>query len=149
MKDTLSKIRQKSGNRTLAQEQEKDEKKRLAEERHAAAKPLIQAFAEIKDQPLRIDAMKRIWPDDFDRHDDRAIELVEAYLGGEKHPYGLRLRLPGGLRTFAVEQRAFSDQLSYVAVRESLSGAPHTRYFSSSEPWLELFYEVMATVLEV
>jgi hypothetical protein len=149
MKDTLSKIRQKSGNRTLAQEQEKDEKKRLAEERHAAAKPLIQAFAEIKDQPLRIDAMKRIWPDDFDRRDDRAIELVEAYLGGEKHPYGLRLRLPGGHRTFAVEQRAFSDQLSYVAVRESLSGAPHTRYFSSSEPWLDLFYEVMATVLEV
>lgn len=148
MKDTLSKIRMKSGDRTLAQEQKKDQGVRLAAELHQAAKPLLQAFEEIKEQPLRIDAMKRIWPDDFDRRDDRAISLVETYLGGEKQPHGLRLRMPGGHRSFTVE-RTFANQLDYIAVRESLSGAPHSRHFSSTEPWLDLFYDVMATVLEL
>jgi len=148
MKDTLSKIRAKSGNRTQTQEQRKDEQERLAVERHEAAKPLLKAFDEIKDQPLRVDAMKRIWPDDFDRRDDRALSLVEGYLGGKELPHGLRLKMPGGHRTFAVEH-GFSNQLSYIAVRESLSGAPHTRHFSSTEPWLDLFYDVMATVLEL
>jgi hypothetical protein len=148
MKDTLSKIRAKSSDRNLSQAQQKDAQQQLLSSLHEAAKPLLKAFDEIKDQPLRIDAMKRIWPDDFDRRDDRALSLVEGYLGGEKLPHGFRLRMPGGHRTFAVE-RTFSSQLTYIAVRESLSGAPHTRHFSATEPWLDLFYDVMATVLEL
>jgi hypothetical protein len=148
MKDTLSKIRAKSGDRSQAQAQQQDEQQRLLNELHEAAKPLLKAFDEIKEQPLRIDVMKRIWPDDFDRRDDRAKALLTGYLGAPDRPHGLRLRVPGGLRTFTIE-RSFSGQLSYVAVRESFSGEPHARQFSSAEPWLEVFYDVLATVLEL
>jgi hypothetical protein len=150
MNDTLSRIKAQAERRrdSQAQAQGKASSMELAQRRSEAAKPLLAAFADVANAFVRIDVLKRIWPSDYQRRPDRARGLVIGLLGGEAHPYGLSLHIPGGQASFQVEL-TWDGKIMYVTSREVLSAQPHSAKFETPEPWLNEFYQMMATLLEL
>ncbi|WP_147431155.1 hypothetical protein [Thiocapsa rosea] len=148
MNDTLSKIKAQAERARSSQEEGKETSLEKAQRRHAAALPLLQAFADVQDNFVKIDVLKRIWPGDYDRRPDRVHGLVAAVLGGEAHPCGLMLHVPGGLCSFEVRE-TWDGKIIYTSSRET-TGARHLLWqFDQPEPWLDGFYRTMAGLLEV
>jgi len=148
MNDTLSRIRARAEQAQSVQDEQKQSTVDAASRRHEAAKPLLDAFADVQHHYVKIDVLKTIWPDDYQQRDDRARGLVTGVLGGERLPYGLRLRAPGGFRTWEV-QVDWTGAYAYVASRETEGGRPHVNHFDRPEPWLDTFYQAMALMLEL
>jgi hypothetical protein len=148
MNDTLSKIRQKVGQTGESQLLQQETKDQAAEQRARAAKPLIDAFRDIQNEFVRIELLKQIWPNDFDRRNDRLAGLLVEWLGGAQRPHGIRLQVPGGFRSFSVDL-AGDGNLCYTSTREPHSGRAQYITFQNEEQWMEFFYKTMAYVLEV
>ena len=148
MKDTLDKIKAHAERVKSFRDGLKEGDHQAAARRHEAARPLLQAFADVQDQFVRVEILKGIWPQDYQRRNDRARGLVAGLIGPEAYPHGLRLFIPGGFRTFDV-QEGWDGTLTYVSARETYGMRPHLAHFSEAEPWMDVFYETMATLLEV
>lgn len=148
MNDTLSKIRQKaekSGESQVLRDESKDSE---AARRAKAAEPLLTAFREVQNEFVKIDLLKQIWPNDFDRRNDRLIGLLAEVLGGPRFPHGIKLQVPGGFRSFSVDP-AGDGNLCYTSAREPHSGKAQYVNFQTEEQWMEFFYRTMAYILEV
>lgn len=148
MNDTLSKIKAKAEGARASVAEEKDSSLVMAQSRHEAALPLLKAFADIQDNFVKIEVLKRIWPTDYDRRPDRARGLVIAVLGGETYPCGLMFHSPGGVRSFEVRE-TWDGRLTYISSRETAGARPLFWQFDTPEPWLDGFYQTMATMLEL
>lgn len=148
MKDTLDKIKAHAERARSFKDDLKDGDLQSAIRRHEAARLLLQAFSDVQDQFVRVDILKAIWPEDYQRRNDRARGLLAGVLGGERYPHGLRLYIPGGYRTFDV-QESWDGTLSYIVARETYGMRPHIAHFSESAPWLDAFYETMAALIDV
>lgn len=148
MKDTLDKIRAHAERARSFRDDLREGDSLAAARRHQAFRPLLDAFMDVQDQYVRVESLKAIWPRDFQQRNERARGLLAALLGGERQPHGLRLYIPGGYRTFDVQEN-WDGTLTYVSARETEGMRPHIVNFSQLEPWLEVFYETMASLLEV
>ena len=147
MNDTLSKIKAEADRRRESEAMGRASSVDLARRRSEAAVPLLKAFGDIQDAFVRIDMLKRIWPQDYQRRSDRARGLVAGVLGGERYPYGLSVHIPGGKATFQVEL-TWDGKILYVASREA-HGSQSASKLETPEPWLEEFFKTMATMLEL
>ncbi|WP_295428082.1 hypothetical protein [uncultured Thiodictyon sp.] len=148
MNDTLNKIKAEAQRRRESEAMRRASSMDLAQRRSAAAMPLFKAFSDIEHAFVRIDVLKRIWPEDYQRRSDRARGLVAGFLGGEPHPYGLSLHIPGGKATFEVEL-TWDGKILYVSSREVSGLRPWVSKVEQPEPWLEDFCQTMATLLEL
>jgi hypothetical protein len=148
MTDTLSKIKAQAERQRESRTAGKAASEESAQRRSAAAQPLLKAFADVQNAFVRIDVLKRIWPNDYQRRPDRARGLLAGLLGGERYPYGLMLHIPGGQATFEVEL-TWDGKIMYVSSRETLSTRPRLVRVERPEPWLEEFYQTMSTLLEI
>ncbi len=148
MNETLKRIRAEANQAIDSRLSEAEERKFAARRRSEAAAPLFRAFKDVRNQFVRIDVMRQIWPNDYHQRDDRASGLVAELIGGEEYPCGLRLFIPGGFRRFQVDL-APDDSISFVASRESAGARPHYMTFTQEEPWLDVFYKTMAHLLEI
>jgi hypothetical protein len=148
MNDTLSRIKAEAARRQAATATGKSSAQELAQRRHEAAAPLFKAFADVENSFVRIDALKEIWPDDYLRRPDRARGLIAGVLGGDRHPCGLALHIPGGQASYVVEL-TWDGQIVYVSSRQTKTAQPQSWKFEKPEPWLEGFYLTMATLLEL
>ncbi len=148
MNETLSKIKAKAEGARASVAEEKDASLEMAQRRHQAALPLLRAFADIQDNFVKIEALKRIWPADYDRRPDRARGLVIAIHGGETYPCGLMFHAPGGVRSFEVRE-TWDGRLTYVSSREAAGARALFWQFNTPEPWLDGFYQTMAIMLEL
>ena len=146
MNDTLSRIKAQAEQARNDRNQQKQSVVDAAQQRHEAALPLLKAFADVQNHYVKIAVLKTLWPDDYHRRDDRARGLVAGLLGGERQPYGLRLRAPGGYRTWEV-QTGWAGDFLYVVSRETEGARPLLTQFDQPEPWLDTFYQAMATLL--
>ncbi|MBK1647864.1 hypothetical protein [Rhabdochromatium marinum] len=148
MSNTLSKIRQRASQTGESQMLEKETKDTLAMKRAKAAEPLLSAFREIQNEFVKIDLLKQIWPDDFDRRNDRLAGLVTEQLGGAQYPHGIKFLVPGGFRSFSVDISS-DGNLCYTSAREPHSGRAQYISFQNEEQWMDFFYKTMAYILEV
>jgi hypothetical protein len=148
MNDTLNRIKAQAERARSRTDEQKQSTVDAAQQRHEAALPLLRAFADVKDHFVKIDVLKAIWPDQYHQRDDRARGLVVALLGGERQPHGLRLRVPRGFQTWEVTV-TWTGDFAYVVSRESEGGRPVTTQFDRPEPWLDTFYQAMASLLEL
>lgn len=148
MNDTLSKIRQKAGQSGESQMQQQEAKDSNAAARAKAAEPLLTAFREIQNEFVKVELLKQIWPNDFDRRNDRLAGLVAEVLGGPRFPHGIKLMVPGGFRSFSVDYSS-DGSLQYTSAREPHSGRAQYVHFQNEEQWMEFFYKTMAYILEV
>ncbi|EGV18957.1 hypothetical protein ThimaDRAFT_1761 [Thiocapsa marina 5811] len=146
--DTLSKIKAQAERARTSHEEVKETSLEKAQRRHEAALPLLKAFADVQDNFVKIDVLKRIWPRDYDRRPDRVHGLVAAVLGGEAHPCGIMLHVPGGLCSFEVRE-SWDGNITYVSSRETNGSRPLLWQFDQPDPWLDGFYRTMAGLLEV
>ena len=148
MNDTVSRIKAEAERRREASASGKSssevQKQRLSE----AAEPLIKAFADVQKTFVRIDVLKRIWPEDYLRRPDQASGLLVGFHGGEHYPYGLSLHIPGGRASFEVEE-SWDGKLSYTSTRETMGSRPRSWKYDAAEPWLDDFFQLMATLLEI
>lgn len=148
MNDTVSRIkaeaeRRRESNASVKSSSE-EQKQRLSE----AAKPLLKAFADVQNTFVRIDVLKRIWPEDYLRRPDQASGLLVGFHGGEHHPCGLSLHIPGGHASFVVEE-TWDGKVSYTSTREILGSRPRSWKYDAAGPWLDDFFQLMATLLEI
>ena len=148
MNDTLSRIKAEAQRRQAAAASGKDSAQALAQRRQAAAEPLFKAFSDIEGSFVRIDVLKEIWPDDYQSRPDRARGLVAGVLGGGRYPCGLTLHIPGGQASYAVEL-TWDGKIVYVSSRQTKTAQPQSWTFERTEPWLDAFYQTMATLLEL
>jgi hypothetical protein len=148
MNDTLSKIRQKAGQTGESQILQQESKDSEAARRAKAAEPLLTAFRDIQNEFVKIDLLKQIWPNDFDRRNDRLLGLLSETLGDPRYPHGIKLLVPGGFRSFSVDFAA-DGNLLYTSAREPHSGRAQYVNFQNEEQWMEFFYKTMAYILEV
>lgn len=148
MNDTLSRIKAEAERTRVGCESSRDLSLETAQRLHEAARPLLDAFTDVRNHFVKVEVLKRIWPSDFDRRPDRAQGLVIAMLGGAAHPSGLMLQVPGGIRAFEV-QETWDGRLVYVSSRETGGMRPQSWRFETPEPWLAGFYQTMAMLLEI
>lgn len=148
MNDTLSRIKAEAERRRNSDANGKATSQEQAQRRSEAAQPLFKAFADVQDAFVRIDVLKGIWPDDYQRRPDRARGLLMGVLGGERYPYGLSLFIPRGQASYQVEIN-WEGKILYIASREAAASRPQSRRFDTPEPWLEDFYLTMASLLEL
>jgi hypothetical protein len=148
MNDTLSRIRAEAERARASSEEGKLSSEESAMRRHRAALPLLGAFADVQHNFVKIEVLKRIWPKDYEQRPDRARGLVIARHGGDLHPCGLIFRIPGGFRSFEV-QETWNGRLVYISSRETDGSRPQSWQFDTPEPWLDGFYKAMATLLEL
>ncbi|ESQ09451.1 MAG TPA: hypothetical protein DDY14_06560 [Chromatiaceae bacterium] len=148
MNDTLNRIkarRDKAAEKRLTEMQQRAETER---KRCEAAKPLFDAFNDIRHVLVKVSVLQGIWPEDYHDRDDRAQALVTDILGGPAQPYGIKFRIPGGYRRLQVE--VLDDgSLNYVVIRESPGGRPYVANYRNAEQWLESFYGAMGSLLEL
>lgn len=148
MNDTLQKIKAEAERSQASADTGKASSIELAQRRCMAAKPLLDAFAEVQDAFVRIDVLKTIWPQDYHQRPDRARSLISGIHGGERFPCGISLYIPGGQTTFRVET-TWDGKLLYVLSRDLHSTQPRSWTFDTPDPWLQGFYQTMAALLEV
>jgi hypothetical protein len=148
MNDTVSRIKAEAERRREANASGKssseEQKQRLSE----AAEPLVKAFADVQNTFVRIDVLKRIWPEDYLRRPDQASGLLVGFHGGEHCPSGLSLHIPGGRASFEVEE-TWDGKLTYTSTRETMGSRPRSWKYDSAGPWLDDFFQLMATLLEI
>jgi len=148
MNDTLQRIKQQANKALDSKLSQRDEKRAQAQRCAEAAKPLFQAYQDVREQPVKIGVLKQIWPTDYHQRDDRASVLVAEIVGGEEFPRGIRLLLPGGHRTF--EATLQSDGSMLYAIATDTSGTrPQYATFTEPGSWLDIFYKTMAHLLEL
>lgn len=148
MNDTLSRIKAEAERRRESNASGKssaeEQKQRLSE----AAAPLLKAFADVQNTFVRIEVLKRIWPEDYQRRPDQASGLLVGYHGGERFPCGLSLHIPGGSASFEVEE-TWNGKVFYHSSRDTMGSRPRFWKYESPGPWLDDFYQLLATLLEV
>jgi hypothetical protein len=148
MNDTLSRIKAEAELRRESNTSGKlsavEQKQRLSE----AAAPLVKAFADVQNTFVRIEVLKRIWPEDYQRRPDQASGLLIGFHGGERYPVGLSLHIPGGSASFEVEE-TWDGKIIYRSSRETLGSRPRFWNYESPGPWLDDFFQLMASLLEV
>ena len=148
MNDTISKIKQLAENSQIAAARSKATALEKTQRRHDAAQPLLKAFADVQNAPVRIEVLKRIWPYDFQHRPDRASALVIGYLGDPRRPHGMSFHTPGGQASYEVEL-TWDDRIVYVSTRETGGSQPQSKKFSEPDSWLAGFYHTMAPMLEI
>lgn len=112
------------------------------------AAPMINAFREVEQQFLRISVMQQIWPQDYDRRDDRVTGLLVSVLGPERAPYGLKFLVPhGSLRFEVVLEPGGSPK--FICIRDTDGQRPMSMDFTDAESWLEFFYKSIADLIEL
>jgi hypothetical protein len=148
MNETLSRIRAIAHAEASSRDARRRSSSASLKRRHEAARPLLQAFSDIQNEYVKVDVLRRIWPEDFERRDDRLAGLVTALLGTERYPCGIRIRLPGGYRSFEVEE-SWDGELRYINARETEGARPSIVQFGDVEAWMESFYQSMAVLLDV
>ena len=148
MNDTLNRIKAEAERRresiASGKSSSEEQKQRLSE----AAAPLLKAFADVQNAFVRIEVLKRIWPEDYQRRPDQASGLLVGYHGGERFPCGLSLHIPGGSASFEVEE-TWDGKVFYHSSRDTMGSRPRFWKYESPGPWLDDFYQLLATMLEV
>lgn len=147
MNDTLNRIKAEAERRRISDAMGRSSALELAQRRNEAALPLLKAFADVQDTFVRIDVLKRIWPDDYQRRPDRARGLIIGVLGG-RYPCGPSLHIPGGQASYEVEA-TWDGKIIYVSSREANASRPQCWKFDTPAPWLDDFYLTMGMLLEI
>jgi hypothetical protein len=148
MNDTLKRIQARRNMAIESRLSEEHKRAEAARRKAEAAAPLFAAFDDVRNQLVRVNVLKQIWPEDFHSRDDHASVLVAEIIADRHQPYGIKLHVPGGHRRFEVEILPDGD-FSYVVSRDTLGGRPHVSNYSSREQWLDTFYGTMASLLEI
>lgn len=112
------------------------------------AAPLINAFRDIEQQFVRISVMQQIWPQDYDRRDDRVCGLLVSMLGPQQAPYGLKFLVPHGSLRFEVALQADGSP-RFSCLRDTDGQRPMSMDFADGESWLEFFYKSIADLIEL
>ena len=112
------------------------------------AAPLISAFRDIEQQFVRISVMQQIWPQDYDRRDDRVSGLLVSMLGPEQAPYGLKFLVPHGSLRFEVVLET-NGAPKFICIRDTHGQRPMSMDFTDGESWLEFFYKSIADLVEL
>ncbi|QIK37056.1 hypothetical protein GWK36_02495 [Caldichromatium japonicum] len=112
------------------------------------AAPLIQAFHDLENEFVKIDMLKKLWPDDYDQRNDRVSGLLIAWIGSQAKPHGLRLAVPYGSLTFEVALRQDGSPV-FLCVRDIHSQRPAIMEFNSRDEWLEFFFKSIAEFIEL
>lgn len=148
MNPTLQKLR------ALAQESVLSAQDSELKERHVdlscaqLAAPLIRAFKDVENEYVRISILRQIWPDDYDRRDDRVSGLLMSMPGPEQAPYGLKIAMPHGFLSFEASLCKDGSPV-FTCIRETDGQRPISMDFPDGERWLEYFYKIVADVVEL
>ena len=148
MNDTLSRIKAEAERRRESTTSDKSSSEEQKQRLNEAAAPLLKAFADVQNTFVRIEVLKRIWPDDYLRRPDQASGLLVGYHGGERYPCGLILHIPGGSASFEVEA-TWDGKILFHSSRDILGSRPRFWKYDSPAPWLDDFYQLLASLLEV
>lgn len=143
MNQTLERLRQ------IAQGQSADDsdiRRRQAKCAELAA-PLIQAFRDLENQFVKIDVLKRLWPEDYEQRNDRFGGLLINWIGPASNPHGLRLAIPHGTISFEVALRQDESPV-FLCVRDIHSQRPAIMEFNNREEWLDYFFKSVAEWIE-
>jgi hypothetical protein len=131
-----------------ARRTEQQEKRLVSAERRAAAmEPLFNLLRDLEAHYIPVPVMRQLWPDGFDRRDDRAASLILGYLMEEGFRCGVKLRTLTGTKTFETEIRNTGD-VAFLYTNDSAAFQPVTREFANQNDWLNLFLREMADVVD-
>lgn len=148
MNQTLQKLRELARESVLsAQDSELKDQRVIASCAQLAA-PLIRAFKDVEREYVRIAILRQIWPDDYDRRNDRVLGLLLDMRGTEAAQHGLKMAVPHGSLTFEVTLRADGSPV-FRCIRETQGQRPIAMEFPDSDRWLEYFYKIIADVIEL
>lgn len=148
MNETLKRIKQQANKEVDSKLLKKDEQRAHILRCVEAARPLFQAFEDIKGQFVKITILRQIWPTDYHQRDDHAPVLIAQVIGGDETPRGLMFHLPGGHRRFETELQP-DGEMGYIVSTDMAGTRPQYITFASTEPWLDMFYKTMAHLLEL
>jgi hypothetical protein len=148
MNRTLEMVRA-TASKAAEQEREAEQARRARlSEQAEAAQEIIRAFGDLQDQFVQVSVLKRIWPMDYQRRDDRLKGLLTRVLTEEGEPYGIELEVPGGHMRFTV-QRMDEGTMRFSATRDSGSVRPQVMDFVERQDWLAFFYRTMAQIIDL
>ncbi len=147
MNQTLQRLRQIAQGTGLDEE---DSAKREQRQAKCAqlAQPLIQSFHDLGNEFVKVEVLKRLWPDDYEQRNDRLAGLLIAWIGPPTRPHGLRLAIPYGSLTFEVALRQDGSPV-FLCVRDILSQRPAIMEFNDRKEWLEFFLKAIADLVEI
>jgi len=148
MNQTIQKLRQIAQGNTLSAEGDLIQRRELHASCSELAAPLVRAFRDVEGEFVRISVLSRIWPDDYDRRDDRVAGLLIAWIGPESAPHGLRLAVPNGSLSFEVTLKRDGSAV-FSCVRDTHGQRPAIMDFANRDDWLEFFYKSIADLVEL
>ena len=120
----------------------------LRTSRASAAAPLVQAFDDVKDQLVRVQVLRKVWGEQFERRDERLAGLLLERLQIADAVHGLKIRIAGGTMSFLVD--VGQDQgLVFLCIRETQGLPPTIKTFVDQEHWLDFFIKVLADMIEI
>ncbi len=148
MNETLQKLRELAQESVLTTQDSvlKDQQALLTRARMAA--PLIRAFKDVEKEFVRISILQQIWPQDYDRRDDRVSGLLVAFLGPERSPHGIKLAVPHGFLQFEVDIKPDGAPV-FTCVRDTHGQRPTLMDFPDGARWLDFFYKSVADLVEL
>ncbi|AFL75244.1 hypothetical protein [Thiocystis violascens] len=148
MNPTLQKLRELAQESVLIAQDSELKERHVYSSCAQLAAPLIRAFKDVENEYVRISVLRQIWPDDYDRRDDRVSGLLMSMPGPERAPYGLKLAMPHGFLSFEATLRKDGSPV-FTCIRETDGQRPLSMDFPDSEHWLEYFYKIVADVVEL
>jgi hypothetical protein len=148
MNPTLQKLRQIAQDTNLSAEGNFIRGRELHATCSELAAPLVRAFRDVEGEFVRISVLSRVWPDDYDRRDDRVAGLLITWIGPESAPQGLKLAVPNGSLTFEVTLKRDGSAV-FTCVRDTLGQRPAIMDFANRDDWLEFFYKSIADLVEL
>jgi hypothetical protein len=109
---------------------------------------MIAAFRELEEQYVCVGVLRTIFPEDFDRRDDRVRSLLIEFLGDVDAELltGVAFRIVGGEIRFRVS-RGREDGLVYLATRSS-GALRSNREFVLPGDWMDYFFRVMSELID-
>jgi predicted type IV restriction endonuclease len=148
MNQTLQKLREIAQESVLSTQDTELKGKHSVASRAQLAAPLIRAFRDVEKEYVRISVLRQIWPDDYDRRDDRVLGLLIMMFGPESAPYGLKMAMPRGFLSFEVTLKSDGSPV-FSCIRDTDGQRPLAMDFPDGKGWLEYFYKVIADVIEL
>ena len=148
MNQTLQKLRELARESVLSAQDSELKDQRIFSSCAQLAAPLLGAFKDVEKEYVRISILRQIWPDDYDRRDDRVSGLLVALLGPEQAPYGLKMALPHGFLSFEVTLKPDGSPV-FSCIRDTDGQRPLSMDFPDGGRWLEYFYKIIADVIEL
>jgi len=126
------------------------DEKRLAELKRLSkeAEPLLEAYADLQNQFVRITILKQIWGPEFDVRGDRLNDLLLGYIEERGERYGIRFRAPSGQIRFFVDARS-DGKFVYRATSDVGDAHSKAREFVDRDEWLRYFLSIMAQMVEL